>query len=146
MIDGVILTPLKIIANADGRVMHGLKASEASFSQFGEVYFSTIIKDRVKAWKRHHKMLVNLVVPLGKVGFTLIDTRKNSPTLGLQESIILTTENYVRLTIPPLIWFGFKGLHEGENMVMNVASIEHDTDEYENVPVSSFDFDWNSMT
>ncbi len=91
-------------------------------------------------------MLVNLVVPLGKVGFTLIDTRKNSPTLGLQESIILTTENYVRLTIPPLIWFGFKGLHEGENMVMNVASIEHDTDEYENVPVSSFDFDWNSMT
>jgi len=146
MIDGVSFTNLKVIDGADGAVMQGLKRSESTYSGFGEAYFSTVGKHRVKAWRRHHEMVMNLVVPVGRVGFVLIDTRDDSPTLNGREIYILSPDNYFRLTIPPLIWFGFKGLNDGINMVMNIASIEHNPVERDSIPASKFYFDWSTMT
>ena len=42
IIKGVSLTPIKIITNPKGDVMHALKRTDDSFSEFGEAYFSTI--------------------------------------------------------------------------------------------------------
>ena len=52
-IDGIKITPLKIIADNRGKVMHMLRSDNKVFSQFGEIYFSTIYKDSVKAWHLH---------------------------------------------------------------------------------------------
>ena len=38
-INGVILTPLKIIEGASGNIWHALKHDEESFAGFGEAYF-----------------------------------------------------------------------------------------------------------
>ena len=43
MIDGVRLTPLRIIGDERGSVMHMLRATDAHFAGFGEVYFSTVV-------------------------------------------------------------------------------------------------------
>ena len=81
-------------------------------------------------------MICNLVVPSGAVRFTLRDDRDNSPTVGKEESIVLSrTENYVRLTIPPGIWFSFEGLDDGENFILNLANIEHSDNESERKPI-----------
>ena len=61
-IDGVLLTPLKVINVLEGDVLHGMKCSDTGYSGFGEAYFSTIEPGMVKAWKRHHKMTLNLIV------------------------------------------------------------------------------------
>ena len=68
-LDDIIVTPLKRIPTDGGDVMHALKFSDNGFKGFGEVYFSWIEQGIIKAWKRHQRMTLNLVVPLGEVRF-----------------------------------------------------------------------------
>jgi len=58
-IEGVIVQPLKQIADKRGSVLHMLKNDSNLFKQFGEVYFSEIHSGLVKAWKRHKKQSQN---------------------------------------------------------------------------------------
>lgn len=133
MIEGVILTPLKIIPGDSGDVLHAIKRTESSFCGFGEAYFSTIKKGAVKAWKRHHEMTLNLVVPCGEIKFVLYDERSHSSTYGEFFEVTLSRHNYQRLTVPPMIWMGFKGLEKGLNMLLDVSDIPHDPDEIDRI-------------
>ena len=60
---------MKIINLEKGDVLHYLKNSSKNFNGFGEVYFSKIKPNAIKAWKLHKKMTLNLIVPMGKVQF-----------------------------------------------------------------------------
>ena len=71
MIEDVILTPLKIIDVPGGSVMHAMKKDDLGYSNFGEAYFSEIEPNNIKAWKRHRKMTLNLIVPNGEIRFVL---------------------------------------------------------------------------
>jgi len=58
--------------------------------------------------------------------------------------IVLSNDNYHRLTIPPGVWFGFKGLSlMGTNKILNVASIKHDPLESETCNLATFPYNWN---
>jgi len=133
MIEGVLLTKLKIIPGDSGDVLHAMKKTESSFLGFGEAYFSTIRKDAVKAWKRHRKMTLNLIVPCGKIKFVLYDERNNSPSYGEILEITLSRNNYQRLTVPPMVWMGFKGMDNDLNMLLNIADMAHDPDDIDRV-------------
>lgn len=136
----IVATPLKRIAVVGGDVLHALKKSDACFSGFGEAYFSLVNHGVVKAWKRHREMVLNLVVPVGCVGFVFIDDAGNVRTESVGEN------NYRRLTVPPGLWFGFKGLGGGGSLVMNLANIEHDPQEVERKAESELAFDWGGLT
>ena len=71
-------------------------------------------------------MTLNLVVPVGKVLFCFLDARDQSETFSETLKIVLSQDPYFRLTIPPGIWFGFKGLDASLNLIANVANIPHD--------------------
>ena len=129
MLEGMLKTDLKIIDAHEGSVMHFLKKTEAEFHGFGEVYFSTVSRNVVKAWKMHQMMTLNLVVPVGKVLWCFSDAREKSKTHKMTFKIVLSQNPYFRLTVPPGIWFGFKGLSEGINLVCNMADIPHDPQE-----------------
>lgn len=129
VIEGVILTPLKQIIHPKGNIYHGMKKSDIGFESFGEAYFSTIIKDEIKGWKKHTKMVLNLIVPSGEVEFIIFDDRKESKTYNQFFSVCLSQENYKRLTVPAGVWMAFKGIGENTNMLLNLASIEHDPSE-----------------
>lgn len=131
-IDGCKLTPLRIIAGEKGDVMHALKASDVGFSAFGEAYFSSVKKGETKGWKRHLRMTLNLVVPIGRICFYLRDGRTDSPTFGVEESVELSPENYQRLTVPQGIWLAFEGKNDGTNMLLNIADLPHNPLEIEN--------------
>ena len=73
ILDGVTLTPLKKIGHPKGDIFHAMKASDEGFSGFGEAYFSTINKFEIKGWKKHTKMILNLVVPIGEIKFVVYD-------------------------------------------------------------------------
>lgn len=135
------ITPLARIATPGGDVMHAMKQSDVGFAGFGEAYFSWVAADAVKAWKRHMRMTMNLVVPLGQVRFVF---RAVSPQ-GVEEyrSETIGDGRYARITVPPGIWFGFQGVGASRSLILNMASIPHDPTEVERMAVSDVQFIWD---
>ncbi len=142
MIEGVQLTELRIIEVEGGDVLHAMKRSDPGFNGYGEAYFSTVEHGATKAWKRHRSMVMNLVVPVGKIRFVLYDDREASPTYGRFSEFLLSRENYQRLTVPPMVWIGFQGVDGTPSLLLNVADIEHDPQETDRVGLEEFDFSW----
>lgn len=139
---GVTLTPLKKIAHPSGDVLHGLKSSEATFSQFGEAYFSTVKKNLIKGWKKHTRMTLNLIVPVGEIRFVLYDDRIDSETKGQFFEISLSQNNYQRLTVEPNIWMAFQGRDNNLNLLLNIANIEHDPSESLTKELEQITYEW----
>tara|TARA_B100001964_G_scaffold163078_1_gene179054 strand:+ start:108 stop:557 length:450 start_codon:yes stop_codon:yes gene_type:complete len=144
-IDGLILTPLKKIQHPKGDIFHGMKKSDAGFAGFGEAYFSTIKSNEIKGWNKHKRMTMNLVVPLGEVTFVIYDDRESSNSKGSLFRVDLSPSNYKRLTIPPRLWLAFRGNDSNVNLILNVASMEHDPDEIDHLDLDQFDYKWDSI-
>jgi len=144
-IQGIIVTPLKIIPHSLGDIFHGMKKSDPGYNGFGEIYLSSIKKNKIKAWKKHKKMTLNLIVIKGKIRFVFYDGRKASTTYGICSELILSKSNFSRITVPPMIWMGFQGL-TNENLLINVADIEHIPEEMERLDIgnSVIPFNWNA--
>ena len=132
----IFITPLKRIQVSGGDVLHGMKCSDPGYIDFGEAYFSIVESGAIKAWKRHRRMTLNCVVPMGTVLFAFIDEE------GAIREEIIGTNRYVRLTVPPGIWFGFKGVGNKANMVLNIANIPHDPNEVERLSPDDLDYIW----
>ena len=135
----ISLHPLKKINILGGNVLHALKESDVGFIGFGEAYFSIVNFDAIKAWKAHQSMTLNLFVPIGKVLFVFY-----LPAENLFQEVIIGEQNYKRINVPPGIWFGFKGLHESDSLIMNIADMEHDEDEVLRKPVEEFQYNWST--
>ena len=143
MIEGVILTTLRIFTTESGDVLHGMKNNENSFCGFGEAYFSTIKQGQIKGWNKHIKMTLNLIVPYGRVRFVTYDSKaKNNSTSGLFE-VELSHKNYQRLTIPPGLWVAFKGEGNDTSIILNIASKEHDQTEMQNLALHKIPYKWD---
>lgn len=142
MIDNLVITPLNVIDTTGGSVMHAMKKIDHGFDGFGEAYFSKIDFNSVKAWKRHKEMTLNIIVPVGKIQFVLFDDRA-----GLKkqfQEITISKDNYLRLTVPPLIWMGFKGLDKKGSMLLNIANIVHDPHEVDVKDIKEIQYNWDS--
>lgn len=131
MIHGVTITPLRQILDERGKVMHMLRSTDPHFVAFGEIYFSCVHPGAIKAWHIHKRMVLNYAVPFGKIKFVLYDDREGSPTRGRFQELFLGPDNYCLVTVPPLVWNGFKGVGDQTAIVANCASIPHDPDEIE---------------
>ena len=142
MIKGVIITPLKIIDTPGGNVMHAMKESDTGCDNFGEAYFSEINHNAIKAWKRHKEMTLNIIVPAGKIKFVLFDDRE--ATNSQFQEVIISRNNYCRLTIPPMVWVGFQGLSDGVSLLLNIANIRHNPEESETRNIEEIEFNWEN--
>ena len=132
MIDGVIRKQLRIIPDDRGAIMHMLRKDWPEFAGFGEIYFSCIEPGAIKAWRQHTRMTMQLAVPAGAVKFVMFDARPESPSKGVVQSELLSTDSpdsYSLLVIPPGIWNGFQCVSSSPSIVANCASLPHDPDE-----------------
>ena len=57
------------------------------FKSFGEIYFSTIYKDVIKAWHLHKEATLNYACVSGEVKLVLYDDRTESDSRGIYEEI-----------------------------------------------------------
>ena len=133
--DGIILTPLKKIHHPKGDLFHAMKANDVGYEGFGEAYFSNVSQDEIKGWKQHTEMTLNLIVVIGEISFVIYDGRTFF-------SVTLSINNYQRLSVSPGLWVAFKGL-SANNMLLNLASIEHMPSESNNMALDVFDYDWS---
>jgi dTDP-4-dehydrorhamnose 3,5-epimerase len=132
----ICVTPLKKIHVTGGDVWHIMKKNDDGYVGFGEAYFSQVEYRVVKAWKRHLQMTMNLIVPVGEVRFVFADDS------GSMREERVGVDNYVRLTIPPGIWFGFQGVSENTALLLNIADIKHSPNEVERKKVNEFKYEW----
>ena len=129
MIEGVRITPLRQILDERGKIMHMLRCDADSFAGFGEIYFSCVHPDAIKGWHIHREMVLNYAVPHGNIKFVLYDDRAGSATRGELQEIFLGPDNYCLVTVPPMVWNGFKGIGGEMAIVANCSSIPHRADE-----------------
>jgi len=144
VIEGVIVSPRKIIPDERGKVMHVMKSTDPEFERFGEVYFSVVYPGVIKGWHLHRQMIINYAVPIGEIKLVLFDDRPKSRTRGELQEIFIGTDNYCLVKVPPGIWNGFKGIGTLPSLVVNCASIPHDPAEIERMdPFSTqIPYDW----
>lgn len=137
----ILLTPLLRIETRGGDVLQAMKQSDAGYAGFGEAYFSWVSAGAVKAWKRHTRMTMNVVVPVGQVRFVF----RWVNAVGVEEFRVeeVGVDRYARITVPPGIWFGFQGLNTPQNLVLNIASIPHDPNEVERLALSDINYIWS---
>ena len=145
MIHGVIVRPLRQIADERGKIMHMLRSDDPDFQRFGEIYFSMVYPGAIKAWHIHTRMTLNYAVISGMIKMALYDSRPDSPTAGEIQEIYAGENNYVRITVPPMVYNGFKGIGTVPAYVANCATIPHDPDEIKRLDPFSKDipYDWS---
>jgi dTDP-4-dehydrorhamnose 3,5-epimerase len=121
-----------------------LRKDSPVFSEFGEIYFSCTYPGAIKAWHLHKEMTLNYAVIHGSIKCVLFDDRPDSKTRGCVEEYFLSPENYSLITVPPLVWNGWKGIGNETSIVANCATIPHDPSEIERKPVidPSIPYDW----
>ena len=137
----ILLTPQKRIRVNGGDVLHALKSSDPSYAGFGEAYFSWISSGAIKAWKKHTKMTMNILVPLGAIKFVFCEIQ-DYEIKDLRVEVI-SQSNYMRLTVPPGIWFGFQGLDSKPSLILNIANILHDPHEVERLKQHEINYIWS---
>ena len=142
LIAGVLVTSQKRISNPRGDILHAMKCSAPGYAGFGEAYFSIVHAGEVKGWKRHRRVTLNLVVPVGSIRFVIYDDRPESPTLGLFSDILLGGEHYRRLTVPPGLWMAFQGAGPELNLLLNIIDEEHSADESDYYDINQISFEF----
>lgn len=132
-IHGVLITPLRRIADERGAVFHMLREDSPVFERFGEIYFSLVYPGVVKGWHIHKRMTLNYAVPVGMVKLVCYDDREGSPTRGSVQELHIGELNYALVTIPPMVWNGFKGEGTVPALVANCATVPHAPGEIERI-------------
>jgi dTDP-4-dehydrorhamnose 3,5-epimerase len=144
-IEGVTLTPLRQLSDDRGSVLHMLRCDAPDFTSFGECYFSEVRPGAVKAWKRHRAQTQNLAVPVGRIRLAIYDDREPSLTLGYTQVLDLgRPDAYLRLRIPPGLWYGFSCIGAAAALLANCPDLPHDPGDSEHRALDhpNIPFDW----
>jgi len=144
MIEGVLVRPLRKVADERGAIMHMLRRDEPHFEQFGEIYFSLVYPNVIKGWHCHKTMVLNYAVPTGMIKLVLYDGRAASATYGELMELFVGDANYCLVRVPPGVWNGFKGIGVSPAIVANCASEVHDPGEIIRMDPcdSNIPYDW----
>ena len=137
ILNKIKVTPLKIKKISSGDVMRVLQKKELKKWSFGEAYFSKIKFKKIKAWKYHLKMTLNLAVPFGRVKFVFYSQKENRFRV-----IEIGERKYLRITVPPKVWFGFKGMAKNESIILNIANAEYNSKEILRLKKNKIKFNW----
>lgn len=144
-IDGVTTVTLREFVDEHGAVLHMLRKDAPDFMKFGECYFSEVLPGAIKAWKLHREQTQNLAVPVGRVRLVIYDDRVGSRTRHkLQIHELGRPDAYLRVKIPPGLWYGFACKGHTPALLANCTDLPHDPNESNRKPAydKSIPYDW----
>ena len=143
-IQGVEIIKKNQIVDDRGMILHMLRVDDKNYKKFGEIYFSTVNPNKIKAWHFHKLMTLNYAVVHGSIKLVLYDDRDESKTKGTIQEIILSNENHYLVSIPPKIWNGFCSSNNKHAILANCSDIPHDKEEIIRLPFDDpkFPYKW----
>ena len=143
-IQGVEIINKNQIVDDRGIILHMLRVDDKNYKKFGEIYFSTINPNKIKAWHFHKLMTLNYVTEHGSIKLVLYDDREGSTTKGKVQEIMLSNKNPYLVSIPPKIWNGFCSANSEDAILANCSDIPHDKDEIVRLPFDDpkFPYKW----
>ena len=122
-----------IINVEGGNVLRVMKKSNFEEFSFQEAYFSQIDFNFLTGWKMQLKMNSNICVPIGNVKFTFV-----SKDFKKHKTFLIGEDNYGIISIPPKIWYSFKGISKKTSLILNIADFEHDTKDVKKINLDEF--------
>lgn len=145
MIAGVKIIELKTFLDERGIVKHMIKKTDPHFTEFGEIYFSFIFPNAIKAWHLHKKMTLNYAVIAGNIKLVLYDKREDSPTYKETQEIFIGDDHYCLVQVPPGVVNGFKAIGNQKAILANCATHPYDPSEIERIDPfdKEINYDWN---
>ena len=78
-------------------------------------------------------MTSNICVPIGKVKFTFV-----SEDFKSHKTYILGDDNYGFISVPPRVWYSFKGLSKNTSLILNITNEEHNEKYIKKIKVDKF--------
>ena len=142
---GIKLFKVKKISNPKGDLYKLIQIKKDNFKNFGECYISEVKFGKIKAWKQHLSQTQNIIVFNGKLKIVLFDGRKNSKTFKKINIFKLGLKNkFAKIQIPPLIWYGFKGLSKDSAKIINLTDRPHHSTKHRNLEIENkiINYDW----
>ena len=145
-IQGVEIIKKNQIVDDRGVILHMLRVDDKNYKKFGEIYFSTVNPNKIKAWHFHKLMTLNYAVVHGSIKLVLYDDRDVSKTKGMIQEIILSNESHFLVSIPPKIWNGFCSSSSKHAILANCSDIPHDKEEIIRLPYDDpkFSYKWRT--
>jgi dTDP-4-dehydrorhamnose 3,5-epimerase len=133
MIDGVVTKTLKPLRDDRGFLMEMLRADEALFEAFGQVYMTGCVRGVAKGWHYHRRQTDHFVCVYGTALVVLYDGRPDSPTRGAVAEFTLgappsESPPPLLLKIPPLVVHGFTAHDCEEARIVNVPTLPYQYD------------------
>ena len=146
LIDGVVVKPLKVIADERGYLMEMMRKDDSFFQRFGQTYVSVAYPGVVKGWHYHKIQTDHFVIVKGMMKVVMYDDREKSPTKGLVNEFFMGERNPILVTIPPGVWHGMKGIGTEPAMLVNCPTEPYnykEPDEYRCDPhKNDIPYDW----
>lgn len=146
MIEGVVIEKVEAKADERGRLVELFRSDSPHAPGFGQVHLTTVYPGVVKAWHRHRDRTDVLYCVAGTIRLGLYDDRPGTSTPGELREFFLGDHGPLRVTIPPGVWFGFKGVGTREALVVVLTdrlNNPRDPDEERLDPqINDIPFDW----
>lgn len=146
MIKDVNVKKLKIVPDDRGRLMEILRSDDKAYKGFGQVYMTTAYPGVVKAWHWHAKQEDNFTCVQGKMRLALYDAREGSPTRGEINEFVVGPDDPMLITIPKMVYHGFKCVGDCEAIVINTVTLPYDHKQPDEYRIDPYDndikYDW----
>ena len=145
LIAGVVVKPLKLIADERGYLMEMLRADDPFFTKLGQAYVSTTYPGVVKAWHYHKEQVDHFICIAGMVKLVLIDIWESSPTRGAVNEFFLGKQNRTLVVVPNLVHNGWKCISPHMSIVVNLPTELYryvGPNEYRVEPHGVLPYDW----
>ena len=137
ILDKITVTKLETFDNIDGNVMRGIRNLNSKIIT-GELYFSWINNNSIKAWKKNCTSSSRFIVPCGLVKFVFFSSNKES----LLREEIIGESRYSLIEIPSNIWYGFKGISKNPSLICNLIEDVHNKNNMKNKNLEEINYNW----
>jgi dTDP-4-dehydrorhamnose 3,5-epimerase len=144
-IEGVSATLLVAHCDDRGYLIEILRATDAEFTHFGQVYLVGDVKaSTIRAFHKHDKLWDWFFISHGTAKFVLVDDRPESSTYGHMQTLVTGSRNPLMITVPPGVYHGWMAL-EDDTQLVSVASEVYNRDNPDEVriPPESFGDVWS---
>ena len=146
LIDGVAVKKLKVVSDERGWLTEILRNDDPAFRKFGQVYATTAYPGVVKAWHCHKKQWDNFACVNGMMKVALWDSRPESPTYRVINEFFVGIHNPCLITVPPLVYHGFKCIGKDIAFFVNVPSETYNYKKPDDIRLApnskKIDYDW----